>query len=415
MKKKNGQPGNCTSDWSIPFSGSKRWTPLLPDMNATYWYYAITRTRGDKIGFRIRGQFGHARYRGFNVYNDSTGDLVWGTNNPDIRSSLRDVDIMPDDGSVNPYCAGVPRDADHRDYTVYLIPATPEPYNIPKDGNVITFPSVWFDDLNVDGVENLSLYLRVYLPDQDLKRHRLSGGVPLPRIEAFDMTTGAAVACPEKRPIPGTGDMPTGPGANTDGEVHFYRVTAADYYPNQDTAYLVTIFGSEEIAIGDTVAVIKIKPPTYTDTSDPAGITPDQTEVRYWSFDVNSPTLTNVTACLADYQAKVAKDGFVYVVLGRELPRIRKKVKDAGLNFLPWGAHQQIVLVYRQILPAFPYSAKAVPIYDPKLPREEQAADTYFKKKFATEPIGIPYAPSGKFCSEKNFLEDLCGLPVSDS
>gem|GEM_PF-1228533 len=32
---------NCTSDWSIPFSGTKRWVLFDPDMNAT----AIATTR----------------------------------------------------------------------------------------------------------------------------------------------------------------------------------------------------------------------------------------------------------------------------------------------------------------------------------------------------------------------------------
>ena len=409
MKKKDVEPGNCTADWGIAFSGSKRWTPLLPDMNATYWYYAITLDTKGTTGIEFHGQFGHARYQGFNVYNDDTGDLVWGSDNLEHKSSLRDVDIEPDAGSKNPYRPGVNRNTPNRDYTVWLVPdgTDTSAYSL-EDTNVITFPP---------GAEraskiHLSVYLRVYLPDpppedQDLKDipDYLSGWVPLPSIRAIDPKTGLAVHCPETRPFPGTGKLPPGPGENERHEVFFYRATGADYYPNQDNAYLVSIFKK----INDKVAVIRVKPPTYTNTSDPTSTIPDPAEVRYWSFNVYSPKLTNVTACLADYQATVAKDGFVYLVLGRRLPSILKKAE--GLNFLPWGLHEKIVLMYRHILPKDPKefqgSAANVPVFDLdkvtlRHPREEQSADKF---------IG-DYAPQGVYCSELGFLKDFCGFEV---
>lgn len=290
---------------------------------------------------------------------------------------------------MGPYWLGVPRDTPNRDYTVYVVP---DGSDTSKYSNFIAFPQC---------VTELSVYLRVYLPDQNLKDdpNYLSGGVPLPSIEAFDTRTGLPAACPPTRPIPGTGTMPPGPGENAHGRVHFYRVTVANYYPNQDSAYLTTIFKQ----IDDTVALIKVRPPTYTDTSDPDGAITAQTELRYWSFNVYSTKLTNVTACLADFQAEVARDGFVYLVLGRRLPAILKKAE--GLNFLPWGLHEEIALVYRNVVPHpyFPYSAAAVPIFTPDKPREKQTAELF---------IG-DYAPTGVYCSEAGFLKDFCGFPVS--
>lgn len=392
MKNQKARRRDCTSDWGFAWSGSKRWVPLLPDMNATYWYYAITRAKGDTTGFKLHGQFGHTRYQGFNVYNDATGDLVWGSDS-NHKSSLRDVDTVPDQGSKNPFLLAIPRDTPNRDYTVWLVPEGTDTSNY---SNFITFPSSGKKE-----VELLSVYLRVYLPDQNLQHHPyyLSGGVPLPSIEAFDTKTGKPAECPPTRPIPGTGTMPPGPGENKDGQVRFYRVTAANYYPNEDSAYLGTVFKE----INNTVALIKIKPPTYTDTARPNGIISAQPEVRYWSFNVYSTKLTNVTACMADYQAKVAKDGFVYLFLGRQLPAILEKAQ--GLNFLPWGAHQEIVLVYRNMVtePYFPYSAAAVPIFKPNEPRESQSAEIFIGE----------YAPIGVYCSESDFLKDLCGFPVS--
>jgi len=366
---------NCTRDWSIPFSGTKRWVLFDPDMNATYWYYAITRTQSDTTGFKFHGQFAHARYQAYNVYNDDTKDLVW-AHDPTRKSALSDVDIVPDPGSRNPYLLAVPRDVPDREYTVRVVP---EGSDTSGFSNVITFPT---------SVENLSIFLRVYLPD---------GGVPLPAIEDFDTRTGAPVPCLPTRNVfaqddggdangKDGGSEPV-PPANADGKVRFYRLAGGGFYPNGDCAYLATIFQN----IGDSVAVIRIKPPTYTNTSDPAGIIPSQAMVRYWSFNVNSIELTNVTACLADQQAVVAEDGFVYVVLGRR-PSILQKT--ARLNFLPWGAHQKIVFVYRNITPNryFPYSAAAVPIYSEQ---ETRSAEHFIGE----------YAPIGVIGSEEDFLD----------
>ncbi len=371
-------------------------------MNATYWYYAFTLDTTGNTGFELHGQFGHARYQSFNVYNDDTGDLVWGSDNLEHKSSLRDVETEPDKDSENPYRAGVHRDTANRDYTVWLLPEGTDPSKYTSEySNVITFPPA------AEGAEevHLSVYFRVYLPDsppegqhpRDIPDY-LSGWVPLPSIKAIDPRTGSAVDCPKTRLYPGGGELPAGPGPNSDGKVFFYRVTAEDYYPNQDNAYLVTVFKD----LADTVAVIKVKPPTYTDTRNPEGITPDRTEVRYWSFNVYSTKLTNVTACLADYEATVAKDGFVYLVLGRRMPNILKQAK--GLNFLPWGVHDEILLVFRHMTPDphFEDSIANVVIYDPTKPREDQEAN-----KFIHE-----YAPEGVYCSEEGFLNGFCGFEV---
>jgi hypothetical protein len=134
-------------------------------MNATYWYYAVTRDPEDTTGFKFHGKFGHARYQAYNVYNDDTKDLVWGDDTTHI-SSLSDVNIAPDSGSNNPYQLAVPRDTREREYTVCVVPDDSDTSGY---SNFITFPR---------DVEKLSIFLRVYLPDQNLegRPHYLSGG-----------------------------------------------------------------------------------------------------------------------------------------------------------------------------------------------------------------------------------------------
>jgi hypothetical protein len=346
-------------------------------MNATYWYYAITREESDTTGFRFHGQFAHARYQAYNVYNDVTKNLVWAGIDSTQISALSDVAIVPDPGSNNPFLLAVPRDTPNRDYTVWVVPEGADTSGLT---NVITFPT---------SVTLLSIFLRVYLPDENTG---LSGGVPLPTIESFDTATGSPAPCLPTRNIfaeisDGDGTTAPNPGANTDGQVRFYRLGGGGFYPNEDSAYLATIFKE----IGDSVAVIRLKPPTYTDTSDPAGILPAQAMTRYWSFNVYSIKLTNVTACLADYKAVVAPDGFVYVVVGRRSPELLARTE--GMNFLPWGAHDEILFVYRNITPnaQFPYSAAAVPVYS--------ADETAPAENFIGE-----YAPIGVYTTEEQFL-----------
>src|SRR6185295_11055635 len=207
----------------------------------------------------------------------------------------------------NPFLLAVPRNTPDRDYTVWVVPEGADTSGLT---NVITFPT---------SVTQLSIFLRVYLP---------SGEGPLPTIESFDTATGSPAPCLPTRNIfadisGGDGSTAPNPGANTDGQVRFYRLGGGGLYPNEDSAYLATIFKE----IGDSVAVIRFKPPTFTDTSDAAGIIPSQAMTRYWSFNVYSIKITNVTACLADDQAVVAKDGFVYIVLGRRTPELLEKTE----------------------------------------------------------------------------------------
>ena len=64
------------------------------------------------------------------------------------------------------------------------------------------------------------------------------------------------------------------------------------------------------------------------------------------------------------------------------------------MNLLPWGPHDEIFFVYRNVTPntQFPYSAAAVPIYSEE---ETQSADAF---------IG-DYVPIGVYTTQKQFLE----------
>ena len=65
------------SDWSIAFSGADKYkVPLFPDGQAIYWFYALTLSKDQPLGIRIKGAFNHARFMSLSVYDDETGNTV---------------------------------------------------------------------------------------------------------------------------------------------------------------------------------------------------------------------------------------------------------------------------------------------------------------------------------------------------
>lgn len=364
--------GDCSTGWSHARSGSSKVWPMYPEGNSTYWYYAINRDEDDTTGIRFEGEFGHARFQSFTLYDDATIE---------IKKALRDTEIDADDKNQNPYQTGVDRNTIDRRYTVTVVP---EGSALEGLSNVMTFPKC---------VKKISIWLRMYLPDEQVAggEDGLSGGVPLPNIYAFNAATEAR----ETVPCPPTGriniSLPDNlPPANTDGKALFYRVSFGNLYPNQHNAYLATLFES----VNEKVAVVRFKPPTFNNTfSDEADehdeILADK-EVRYWSLNVGGAKVANTTACLADYEARVAEDGYVYTVFGRQLPAVKEKADALGYNFLGWGGHTDAVVIYRNLVTAADFMGGA----DKVRPYEEtqQSADQSLGEAYAEyAPIGLLY------------------------
>ena len=71
--KQTAQAKNAsTLTWNGPVVGSDWYkVPFFPDGNATYWFFAVSRSPGDTTSLRLQGEFGHARYQSLTVYDDS--------------------------------------------------------------------------------------------------------------------------------------------------------------------------------------------------------------------------------------------------------------------------------------------------------------------------------------------------------
>ena len=86
---------------------------LFPDFATRYLGAAVPIPPGASI--ELTGQFPHARYMSFNLYNPRLEPL----------DALADVEIVPNAGSSQPFAVGANRQAEPRDYHVRVVAGMP--------------------------------------------------------------------------------------------------------------------------------------------------------------------------------------------------------------------------------------------------------------------------------------------------
>lgn len=356
--------------------------PFLPDAGANYFSYSFKRNTGDKVGLRFKSKFMYARYQSYNVYDiNSRSSLV----------SLADIDTKADSGSYNPYITLT--QSNYRNYTVNLLPDIPESQNFE---NKLLYP---------DSITNISILLRNYLAEQDVY-----GGVSLPAIEAFDIVSGKGIELPPTLAL----DFSTFSNLidkysklidltqllQKENQINCFRFAGLGLFQNLDNQYLlapVRLYPNE-------VAIIKFLPPKSPLKFSELPFA----DVRYYSLCLgDSKTYTYKTT--SDFQFKVASDGYIYIVIGRNQPDIIAKA--AGLNFLEWVPElkNEGLIIYRNMLthPAFPYNMNQIPdvlqnlnkIFDNNFLR----ADTYIGE----------HAPKGIKMTKAAYLSNFGGFQVA--
>lgn len=158
--------------WTGPFTRSNPKTNLAyPGTEITYWGAKFITPPGAEL--TLKGRFPHARYSSLNAYID----------NGRSSGSLRDRDIRPDQGSINPSIPGKNRSARNRSYTVTVL-GEPKP-DRPAPNTLYAEP--------IEGAHQDVLY-RVYIPDRG--RDFAGGtGIPTPSLKLEDGTvlTGQAL------------------------------------------------------------------------------------------------------------------------------------------------------------------------------------------------------------------------------
>lgn len=382
--------------WGPTAKGADFTVPQLPDLFVNYWEYSYNVDDYANVALRISGEFPNCRYFSFSTYNDLNGEVI---------SGMSDFEIVPDEGSVNPF---VQTSEAKNNYTVYIVPATATKEQIDQlpSRNIIML---------ADTIHKACLIIREYLGIDEF------GGVELPAIQAYDLTTMKEVPAP----IRGTSNMWRDPAkfeslwSDAETDVPFMLAPRGSFYPNNATDYLYCRTAIED----DQVMTWSFIPAPYPKkVEDYAGA-----PCRYWSMCFGTQLDTRSYYSVYDEQANVP-DGekVTFVLCLKQNPRLAEveqavaKAKADGqyINLVVWDRERPsyfgpkvpigncITVMYRNILPnkAWEHSMSKMtptPYGDPVTSSKEDPANMQ-----ADLALG-EYGPRGTKVSTEEFLKSM--------
>lgn len=327
--------------WGPTAKGADFTVPQLPDLFVNYWEYSYDVDDYTNVALRISGEFPNCRYFSFSTYNDMNGEVI---------SGMSDFEIVPDEGSVNPF---VQTSEAKNNYTVYIVPATATKEQIDQlpSKNIIML---------ADTIHKACLIIREYLGIDEF------GGVELPAIQAYDLTTMKEVPAP----IRGVSNMWRDPAefkplwSDAETDVPFMLAPRGSFYPNNATDYL---YCRTAIADDQVMTWSFIPAPYPKKVEDYAGA-----PCRYWSMCFGTQLDTRSYYSVYDEQANVP-DGekVTFVLCLKQNPRLAEveqavaqaKADGQYINLVVWDRERPsyfgsevpigncITVMYRNILP----------------------------------------------------------------
>ena len=380
VKDKRGK-----SPWMSENYHVTRLTPAFPDIHSRYDRFEFRPDSGNFDVLKITGEFPHARYFSFNLY-----DFFEATD----LAAIADIDIKPDKRHRNPFIPGTSRYIKKRSYTIWVAKKSA---NIPaRYRNVITIP---------EGIKIVSLMTRIYRRD---KGSNFLGDVAQPKIEAL-RTDGSLAVQPEvginewipepdirmfffNEDLIKTWDVIKFFSGN---KIVFYRISDANFFPNAHNEYIIAPLAEN---YKNKVAVITFKSsPTFEDTyqgDDFKG----ETEVRYWSMCIAGLALSSTPGCLCDDEIIENEDGSVTIIIAPS--DLESEIRKSGLNFMEWGGTYKPMLIYRNMLTDDHFPGKLDNIETIGRPPAIEDIDSCRAENWIGE-----FAPKGRIYSLENFLK----------
>ncbi|HVT37227.1 MAG TPA: hypothetical protein VHE37_16705 [Nevskiaceae bacterium] len=379
---------------------------LFPEITTRYLAAPLPAVPGGYV--EIAGQFPHARYMSLQTYNLNLQTI----------SDLRDVQIQPDAGSINPFIEGADRTAQARNYTVRVVDqAVPA-----SGGDANTLYYIGDSGTRV----GFSVVYRIYLPDAGTQpfgavpaptlTEVLPGGtrVPIPTCpdvvpDTSFLTEELAASGLSDYPLPPVGlfaqpqpqwrkyvNAPTGyaDGLTNDQILGPLNPTLrgialqlpAGLGENADNKYVYSALSRE---YGD-VAVLRAKIPTTPKTYDGEPVMGGG-QLRFWSM-CSGNRATQTYDCLVDKDVPLASDGSYTIAVSTAGNRPANATPECGVGWLPWGADAQVTLIMRNMLPAADFTQSV------------QAADQ------GTEQSTLgPYYPVGTYYATVQDFENAVG------
>lgn len=329
---------------------------LYPDVGSTYFVGQYILPAGASLTFH--GRYPYERYFSWTIFKSLIGGQIG------HGDHLRDVQIAPDPGSVNPFIPGHRRDVRRRSYTLRIV-AGPIPRR--RARNTLYTGST-------DPSARVGMSIRNYLPDRGRDG---TGGVGLPSL-TLNLADGrrlhGAAACgmlqPSKAPststfpaaaweklVSGSSDPTNAPATDPIRWQRFWNagysvagIFVADpalrarlfpptdsggFQSNPDTRYLTAPIS---LRYGPVVTVTG-KLPTFPETL-PASRAwyPDPFQLRYWSLCTGSAPVSGLGyACVYDQQVPLARGRRYTIVVSRPQDRPRNARPACGYLWLNFG------------------------------------------------------------------------------
>jgi hypothetical protein len=337
-----------------------------PDLEASYFVMPYMLDAGQSL--IVEGAYPFARFSSLTTYFGATA----GGQGLEVLAWLRDSEIMPDAGSVNPAIdPNAPDDPERRQWTVRVSGTAPAGDATPTavtDAGENVIPAHLEGGYGTRGW----LILRVYVPADPADS---TGGVGLPALFLEDETeerrelaactpeeeqkwtaviwqsAQAVVAEAPRLPLPPDPDAAPG----------WVSSKVPGLAPNPDNRYLLAPVVWES----GRIVVIRGQAPTFPDTR--AGESPTTpTQLRYWSFCTGSNTITPpdaypTTACLSDFEIPVDDDDFYAIVVSQPEDRPANATVENGVAWIQ-GADPSLpdLVIMRHLLPSAEFIDRSV-------------------------------------------------------
>lgn len=388
---------------------------LYPDRYATYWVAVLPIPPGGEV--LLDGQYPHARYASFNLYNPRLEPL----------DALADVEIVPNAGSTQPFALGALRNAAVRDYRVHVVAGVR-----PDQRAANTLYSFQTLGPVTQGSPLAIAIYRVYVEDQG---QDVSGGVGLPKI-SFKLANGQVLSGTDACTL--LEQVPTLPAADTlnnlDPPIETQPNTAAfaklqwlkffDLQGSQANRFNATplgpvlsgalgqstansggfasnvhnnyIYATASQSLGE-VAAIRLRVPTTPKTHDNVAVMGDG-QLRYWSLCSNEANTQRYIDCLYDEQVTRDASDTAIILVSRNADRPANARPECGVTWLNWGPFSNSLLIYRHMLPRADFAQAIQRIPGPAGAHEQETMGSYFPSgqhmgKLDFERLGCPVNP----------------------
>lgn len=347
---------DCSHLWQSDLAtGTEGPKGYMGDTHAGYGVFSFF-TDSSKY-FVLKGKFPKTRFFSVETYKGKK-------NYP--KGSLFDSKIIPDTGSQNPFWEGVSLDVEERSFTIV---AAPEGHS---DLHRNQLPLSRSDKYG-------SIWVRFYSPSKGIQIS-LSD---LPRIEAYDLKTGAPTSCPKTWTEPKFTPFPQFLGylSKKPSGVFPFELFQVNWAGNSGVGKYAQ--GHSQMNFKE-VALIRFKPPTFVKTFAGEGTFDSRAQLRYWSICAIDLPGNRGLWCFADHQLQPDNDGFVTIASGTGT-EVEAEALKRGYYFIPDLRPKDSVMslfAFRNILPSTDFGA-----------HEQYQGD---------------YNPKMRVCSKEKFLDGSC-------